>query len=525
MTDPQTETETFCSGDPLDYAMAGVGELSSSQRRGGHISGPIEDEYGVEMSSETANSLSNLHSAKDTSALVEAIEETGLLRADESEIRRRIPDLDEDDDADLGAVMDALDESITYSYANREDGAKSVSSKRERETVYIPDVVNQSGEGSVFMAKNLSTTAKVRMAWDLHDDNQILVVDDYDKWESLFGWRKLKELPHGKNKIKRELGGRLSDEVLSMVTADNSSSDTDTKDGIGGASGRRTRNTPTSEVLNLSISTSHRSRKKVKSEKILEQMNDNGYVDVNYKNASKLVLFPTTTDLNMTDHWWVAGSLPKLSSKVAIANCNKGTFEYLNQHEDVWHIEDYLNQAADYEIETNHGTVTLGTISKDSMVLHVMEEDMIPLMRGGVVGDNITDVLPDYIDENTYSSPDLPHADDMLYAPVTVEDAFWLRPELRSRSASDDNTPTIVTTDAHIRNVPSTLSLITGYRLYARARLPNWDFDAKELEVLDDCSRGIPLDDGGIELIETLAKLHDQGEELFSNTPESRWLP
>jgi len=73
------------------------------------------------------------------------------------------------------------------------------------------------------------------------------------------------------------------------------------------------------------------------------------------------------------------------------------------------------------------------------------------------------------------------------------------------------------------RDVGYCKNLSSDYKLYARARLSDWDFDATELSTLDGASYSIDLDDGGYELVETLAKLHDAGQQPFSETPESRW--
>jgi hypothetical protein len=519
------ETETFCAGSPLEYAIQGVSELPSKDRRSYNtLTKPIREGYGTDVSDNTADVVKRLYSAVDGSALVEAARRVGLDEVDEYAGLLEGVELSDDEDASLARAMRVLDTKLTYGLAPRSKDAEKVSKKRHRESIYVPELINRVGDGgTVYMAKTLSTTAKVRMAWDLHDENEVVVVNDYDKWESLLGWEKLKKFPHGKNEIREELGDQLSDDVLDIV-ASSDGDDDDTKGDDGSSSrGRRTRTKPTDEILNLATSAAHSGRQKLKAEKIKEQFEDSDreHVGSSYKDVRMLVLFPTTTDLNVSQHYWIAGSRWSDGGSVAVANCNKGTFEYLADCEEVWHAEDYLSQAEDYEFQTNHGPVTLGTINRDNLVLHLVSEDTLSRLMQGTAIDNMPDVLPDYCEENMYRSPDFPHSDDMLYAPITREDLFWMRPELRGRG-SDDGCTLLYATNSP-RNIGGTSGLSSNYKLYARARLPEWDFDSTELSTLDGASYSIDLDDGGFELVETLAKLHDNGLEPFSETPQARW--
>lgn len=519
--------ERFCTGDPLEYAIRGVKEIPSRTRRSNKtLSNPIKERYGTNISDDTANVVERLYNANDGRALVQAVKQAGLDDVDDYSVLLSGCDLDDDEDADLGRVMQELDVRLTESLASRESDASNASKKANRESVYVPDVINAAGdEGTVYMAKTLSTTAKVRMAHDLHDDNQVLVVDDYEKWENLLGWEKLKQFPHGKNQIREELGDKLSDEVLDIVAGNDTGSDTDTKDDSGstGSRGRRTRTKPSDEVLNVAIGSRHRNRTKIKSEDIKDQFEDDGYIGGSYNPIKMLVLFPTTTDLNMTDHWWVAGNRFPDGGYVAIANCNKGTFEYLNQRDEVWHIEDYLEQASDYEFQTNHGPVTLGTIDTDNLVMHVITNKLKDRLMRDTVMPNMPSVLPEYCDNELYRAPSFPHEDDMLYAPITLEDVFWMRPELRKQQNPEEGDAVILYADVTIRDLGNTYSLSSDYKLYARARLPDWDFDSTEMTLLDNASYKLDLDRGGYELVETLGMLHDAGKEPFSEMPQSRW--
>jgi hypothetical protein len=518
-----SELQTFAAGDPLDYALEGVKNTSSKvRRRNSNYSAAIEEQYGVRVSDETGDLMERLYSAVDGPSLIRAIQKLGLNEADDYEELLSGCHLDENDDTNLGRVMQELDQKLHASLADRDKDASKASSKKHRDSVYVPNLINDMGEsGTVYMAKSLSTTSKVRIAWDLDDENVVLMVDDYDKWEQLLGWEKLKQFPHGKNQIREQYGDVLSDDVLDMVAADSTSGGSSDSDDSG-STGRATRTKPTDELLNVARGSSHRKRFKQKSEYIVDGFDEDGYIGSEYSPVKMLVLFPTTTDLNMTDHWWVAGSRwGGDSGHVSIANCNKGTFEYLNQRDEVCHIEDYLEQAGDYEFETNHGPVTLDSVSRDKLVLHVVEPETKSKMLNDTVCDNIPELLGPYMEDNLYSSPELPHHDDMLYAPITAEEAFWMRPELHD--VMKDDPITILYDGSSPRDIGKKYNLSSDFELYARARLPDWDFDSVEMETLDSASYKLNLDKGGYELVETLAMLHDNGQKPFSQTPKARW--
>jgi hypothetical protein len=112
----------------------------------------------------------------------------------------------------------------------------------------------------------------------------------------------------------------------------------------------------------------------------------------------------------------------------------------------------------------------------------------------------------------------------MVYAPINERDAFWLRPVLRQQTNSEDGDALIASGDGSTRDIATATNISSDWKLYARARLDEWDFDSIEMEQLMDCtSLYISLDDAGYSIIETLGKLHDNGENPYSKTPQARW--
>jgi hypothetical protein len=521
--------ETFCSGDPFQYAMAGLDEISGHRKHSADsMATAIEHVYTTELSEDTAKLLDRFNSTANPTKLVAAVKSVGLNEVDDWDSKFNEDDLQEEvddvEDPGLSEAMRLIDTRIGSGLCPRDTDAAKITSKNNREHVYVPDLINSAEGGTVYMAKTLSSPAKVRMAWDINDSNQVVVVDEYEKWEKLLGWEKLKQFPHGKNKIREEYGDVLSDEVLEIVAGEQQVNDDDTQDDSDSASrGRRTRTKPSEEVLNLARGSRHKKRRKMQSKDIADTFDDDE--TIGYHDISMLVLFPSTCDLNMTDHWWIPGDRWPGGGSVAIANCNKGTFEYLNQYEQVWHVEDYLEQATDYEFETNAGPLTMNVASCENLVIHIVSDDnQTRLMRDKIIG-NIPEALTEFVEKkmSSHRAPDMPHHEDMVYAPITQEDAFWMRPELRKQQRPNEGDAVVCYADVSMRDLGNTYGISSNYRLYSRARLPDWDFESIEMEQLDRADYYFELDDGGYEVLETLGKLHDRGEQPFSKTPKARW--
>jgi len=515
--------ERFTVGSDLTYAIEGVEQLSSRQRRRNKtLAEPIHERYGTSISTETARTIDNLSNAVDPVSLIRASQSAGLHDVEDWESKIPEETLSElnTEEPGISDALSLLDRKLTESLCPRDKDASEVTSRTNRESVYIPELV---GEGTVYMAKTLSSAGKLRIAWDLDDDNQVVVVDDYDIWESLLGWQKLKNFPHGKNEIQEQYGDKLSDDVLEVLVG-SCDGDTETKSSNNDKSsrGRRTRTKPSEEVLNLALSRRHKKRQRWRSKDIADAFESDDSVEIGYGDAADmLILFPKTSDKLLSEHWWVAGKKPFGDGGVAVANCNKGTFEYLNQYEQVWHIEDYLSESGNYEFSTTAGPVTMNTVASNNLVVHILTEQTQESFMRPKVFQNMTDSIHRYCDNQLYRPPPLPHEEDMVYAPITKTDVFWLRPELQKHTEPEDGDALIITGSTSSRDIPVRKSLSSDYKLYSRARLNNWDFHSEELSTLDEAY--IKLDDGGFEIVETLAKVHDAGGSPFTATPQQRW--
>lgn len=510
-----SKKQKFCAGSPLEYATRGIFNIPSEYRRGyADVRVPIEKYYECNIGQETSSLINLMHQARDGRKLIEGARNIGLNEMEDyEEVYEQATgkSVMEGENIGVGDILSLLDRKLTDGLAPRNEKAEDVSKKTHRSSVYVPEVIDMVGDGgTVYMAKSLTSSDKVKIAWGLHEDNVVVCVDEYEQWEAVLGWSKLKELPHGRKKIREQFGDRLSDDVLADVAPKKTQSNAGSSDK---SKTQRTRTAPSDEKVNVALSTRHKERASFTASAIKDRL-DGGRLSVGYSYASYLILFPTTSDKNMTDYWWVAGKTGG-GNKAAIANCNKGTYEYLNDLDNVMHIDDYISKADDYTFRTESGQKTYAQVKYEDPVYHHMDEETSRMIvNSGMMG-KISDMLPDYIDERVAYGPDL--ADDITYCMLKGEDSFWLRPLLK------EDKPPLMYTGVSPFYSASPIRIQSMYELYAHARLDEWDHDTVEMKMLADVSHSFELDEGGYELIETLAQLHDSGKQLYSESPKARW--
>lgn len=495
------ETKTFSRGNAVDFLKEGMKQMDSSDRRGRtSYADPIEDTYGASISDNIGKLCRHIHMNNEPADAVTATART----------------IDgEHSTAEVLDLLDKMNRKLSDGLATRETGSE-VTKKSGRDDVRVSEVLAAAGEeGTVFMAKSLSSMKKVKIAWNLHENNQVIVVNDYDEWAELLGWSKLKTLPHGRKKIRRELGDQLPQDVLDEVAPAEAQSRSSS------SSSNSNKSTPTlsgkNEQLNVAKDSSHRMRKRVSAENLKESFEDTG----SWWDVHRLVLFPSDTDRNMTDHWWVAGSFAGTNGEYsAIANCKQSTYNYLKDVDHIYHIDEYMELWKDYSITTEDGQQKYRHLYRDEPVIHFLKESLYNrFLRDGMLA-GLSTIIAEFVDENVYKGPDIPQ--NATYCIADGIDEFYLRPALRDHSKdSAFNHVHVLETKATTHVYSSNISSVWG--LYARGMLPDWDFNSTEMEKLESLSYNLKLDDGGYEIIQTLKKLHDGGEQPFSQTPQARW--
>jgi hypothetical protein len=195
--DRENGLEISTSGDPMEIAIRGMKKLRM-RKRGDALVEAVSDRFGADISRQTATVMRKMAYSHDGAKLVEALITLGYDMETDYESELSSEGIQTFDD-----MLNFLDLRMDAALARRNVGANSVSRKGNRITTYVSDVIVRAGdEGDVYMAKSLTSDKKVRLAWALDDNNVIVVVDNYDEYEDILGWKKLKNLPHGSKKIQ-----------------------------------------------------------------------------------------------------------------------------------------------------------------------------------------------------------------------------------------------------------------------------------------------------------------------------------
>lgn len=527
-----SETDRFSTGSVLQYATEAISQLSGREKRGHQtLAPPLNERYGTNVSGETAEVIKGLKRANDEVALVRTIKRHGLYQIDdysEYVTEEQVEDSAFEDEANLSVIANLLDTKLTDAVVSRDD-IEDATSKTSRESVYAPSLDEDVGSGTVYMTKTVSKGSidKMRMAFDLDDENVVVVVDEYERWENLLGWEKLKQFPHGKNQIRQQYGGQLSDELLERLTA-REDGDDETKD-ESSDTGRRTRTKPSEEVLNIAVSRKHSERVKRTAEAVADTFEDGDTISIDWTaEIDTLILFPTTSDKLMSDHWWIPGWRGYEDGEkrhAAIANCNKGTFEYLNRLDNVVHIEDYLDDAWEYDFETLDGPLNLTQAHWPNLVLHIMDDNVDAKARY-FTQEWAKKRMPEVLRESLSSSKRelLPRVEEMVYAQVTKDDLFWMAPALKdSEYQLKDDLCIIGGTGSVCKRASVDLSCRVNIENYQRLRFPDWDINCDELKAIRRPVRHSLSKEKVDSLHQTLGRLHDAGQQPASESPQSRW--
>jgi len=495
--------EISTSGDPMDVAIRGMKKLAM-RKRGDALADAVGDRFGANISTQTATVMRKMAYSHDGAKLIESLLTLGYDMETDYESEISSNDINTFDD-----MLNFLDRRMDASLARRNVGANSVSRKGNRITTYVSDVITRAGEeGDVYMAKSLTSDKKVRLAWALNENNVIVVVDEYTEYEDVLGWKKLKELPHGSKKIQKLYGDRLSESEIQDVIGSSNSSSKPKKPNPS----RNTSRQPHKKTLIVSRGTRSRKKSHMVAENILKMFRTMGQAG-NFPPIDTLVLFPTTTDKNMTDYWHLTSTSDD-DTTVALANCNKSTYEYLNQSSHVYHIDDYLEASMNYEIETSRGTITMDDDDLSNVVFHTVHSDvkdrlMEPSIRSKVMDVIASDTI-EQISRGRYRGDErIPDRDEMIYAPIDKVDMHHVEPAMVELEKENRDDFISIKGDVGLKHFVTDRYFTSDYILYTHARLHNWSEETTAIQALLNVN--VTLSAGGFELIETMAQAHDMG--------------
>lgn len=364
--------------------------------------------------------------------------------------------------------------------AERGTDPSTASNRRNKQAARVAwDAYGDGNTGSVFMGVSLNEK-KTNVVWEDNDDSMVVRVDGtekYDQYEKL-GWKKLKS-------IKKS-------------TIDEYDVSEETREAFVGGEGSGTVsaiNNPDKRELTIHFDSRRRSNKKITAKSIKDQFsdyhnNDGARPTIGRKHPTRLILFPSNSDRSLSDHYWLS------SDTTPIATCAVKVWEYLSDTPGVHHIDQYIQTARDTELKTTEGTTTVRNLPENAAV-HVVHDDAIDLFRDDTVMERMAEYLVSVKFTGGYETPDF---DSVVYTPITESEYQTVRPAMNDRQ--------IVVGDITSTDVGNTNVLVNDTQGYAYARLHEWQ-GTSEMEQI----RGLQpkLNEGGYDIVETLAELHDAG--------------
>jgi len=326
-------------------------------------------------------------------------------------------------------------------------------------------IIDKAGNDDVYMGKSI-TDKKAEIAWGLSDNTQVVRVEDYGKWEDLFGWKKLKDLPS--RNLKEKLP-ELDDDVIDRwnnVTQSNKTS---------GSGNRRTSRDPTTKRIKVRVG--RRDSDKWESHKAGDVYDalDNGKTisagTWSKYSASALIIFDQTE----TSRVYPVANAANYSRNIAAAKVPQYVYEYLKQADNVYESKDeYKRDCARKSITLGDGTTKrLCDLSSNDLLL-VTSDDFEEKYgdETALVTEQVCE-RSSYLDADAVSTTTLLRASDISSNIYGYEqtDATIIRLSNASTSRS-------------VRRQCSDKVQLNEGRLYLETELPDADFDAAEYDYI-----------------------------------------
>lgn len=458
---------------PVRWAIAGLKRGGRNRHR---LSSATEMSYWLDsdISPETIQIVRTLIQKENPIDAIEAV--------------RRLDGLSDDELSDALSIADTRAKIVTGS-------GDSVSGHTYR---YISDIIIDAddNDGSVYMAKSVNYT-KARIVWDLDDANTIINVNEYERYEP-FGWKKLKEIPHGKHQIDTQYGDELSDSLYDELCGDIDTANSNS-------------NTHSAEELTVSCGRSTHQRENINSDELKDTLEAGDDV-ISFMNIDTLICFPPNADDNLSNYWDIAGESG--DDMTALANCNKSTYEYLEDCDAIVHINDYRERASSKTLYTTDGKMDATDVAEDDNILICLcSQKLLEAVKENCCRSAVKEALADAVNTTNGISVDGLSVDRETITFALIDENSWYESYPVIRHIDDSR---FIYTENNFSGRAGMRSIWDDILLYMSARLSAWDTSMAEMQALRDYYSGLDLSNGGFDLIETLALLHDSGKLPYS---------
>jgi len=504
--DIQNGLQVASVGNDISYLSRKVTDVGY-RRKASKVSSFVSDEYGIDMDDATVSLLVRVSWADSPGDLLQALSMMGYTpKTDYGS--EDIPDVfDSFDD-----VLHHIDRTLKSALAVRDGGASSASSKRNRKSVYLPSLMVDVGDADVYMAKSLTSEKKIRLAWAIDENNAVVRVDDYETWGDTLGWKKLKDLPYGRDSVNEAFGHILDeDEIETILGLDDTSTSTTTNT----TTTRRTKTYVADKTLTIGASTSHRTKTTTSARHLRDSLISDGYLDARRYRYNKIILFPSSTKEKISNNWQLAGPVGNGDICVGMANCTNKVYDFLKDLPQVISIDDYKDAATRYQFDTSEGVHTLESIDLTRVVFHTVEDGTKYMFLQPAVSKHVRQNM-DQMSSTYRFNATIPEPDEMIYVPLEPSDMLHLRVAIRKLpNITGSEGPFMLRGDYSPSGVDMTgMYTSSDTTLYVMSRLHRWDMDSPAMRELRTAR--IELTDGGYELIEMLGARHDNGQSVIT---------
>jgi len=215
------------------------------------------------------------------------------------------------------------------------------------------NILDAANDGEVYMAKTPSDK-KCEIVWGLDDNNQCVRVEDYEKWEDLFGWKQMKGLPS--RNLKDKLPG-LDDDVADKW--ENKTSSSQSK-----SSGSSTSMDPKTKRLKVRMGKGRKKYTRHKAESIKDALDNGNSISAGrWNDADYLLLYNSNKRSTAPTHHTGNG--------IASAAAPNYVREYLEDADNVFtDIDDLREEMADYVVDLSDGTqAPLGSLDDSDAII------------------------------------------------------------------------------------------------------------------------------------------------------------
>lgn len=326
-------------------------------------------------------------------------------------------------------------------------------------------IIDKAGGDDVYMGKSI-TDKKAEIAWGLSDNTQVVRVEDYGKWEDLFGWSKLKDLP------AQNLEDKLPN--LDQAAIDRWNNTTTSNKTSGSGSKRRSRD-PTTKRIKVRCDTGDSDYYDKQSAGSVYDALDNGKsVSCGYwskHSATALIIF----DQNETSRAWTVSNAANYRRNVAAAKMPTYVYDYLKQADNVYESKE------EYKRECARESIELGTgVSKKLCDLH--SNDLLVVAPDSFeeqYGDQLQLVKEHVCERTDAISADSVLSTTLIQSSDVSENIYGFE----QTDATLVRLPATNTSRTVRRTCNDKVSLNKG-RLYLETELPDADFDADEFDYI-----------------------------------------